>query len=370
MINLIIYSAVTILVVILAITRQYFILNPRKNQNEEVPSNHMNKIPTLTLVIISFILSLYSAYLATSGYLTDTDRYAWSFLYRYPVYYESLETMFNSGTEIGFLLLSMLVNSFTNDPYWLFFVIAFITTFLNLFTAAKISKSFVLFIFLYLVSLYFFYSTFLLRQVLSVSFANLAFLAYLKGRNLNYFSYCIVALTFHATSIILFCMYFIFNKVKTLRQYLFLVIISLIVFFSFGSIFNTILPSIPYIDQFINIEDMELSTGGGSVTSILKGIPFYFISIVAIVRRHKIKHILDKADFYIVCSVLYSVSWLLTYNMYWFFRMGLYFLLPTLILVPSLFSTIKNSKERILYYIIFIFTLIVITFRQIFITLQ
>lgn len=370
MFNLMIYGAVTILVVNLAISRQYFFQNPKYNQKEEVSSKQMNKVPILNLFLISIILSLYSSYLATSGYLTDTDRYAWSFLYRYPAYYESPEALFNSGTEIGFLLINMLIDSFTNNPYWLFLFVAFITTFINLYTAAKISKSYALLIFLYLVSLYFFYSTFLLRQVLSVAFVNLAYIAYLKDRKFKYFFYCIVALSFHATSIILFLIFFIFNKVKTAKQYFYLLIISIVVFVAFGSIFNTILPKIPYIDKFIDIENMNLSTGGGSLTSILKGLPFYFITVVAIIRRHKLKQIMYKADFYIVCSLFYSVSWLLTYNMYWFFRMGMYFLLPTLILVPNLFSTIKNSRKRILYYIIFISTLIIITYRQIFITLQ
>ncbi len=374
MFNLMIYTAVTMLVVNLALFRQYFFQKLKYKHNSfiksEVLTKQMNRAPILNIFLIAITLSLYSAYLATSGYLMDTNRYAWSFLYRYPAYYESLGALYNSGTEIGFLLINMLIDSFTDNPYWLFLFVAFITTFINLYTASKISKSYALLVFLYLASLYFFYSTFLLRQTLSVSFVNLAFIAYLREQKFKYFFYCIVALSFHATSIILFPVFFIFKRVKTSKEYFYLIIISIVVLVSFGFTINMILPKIPYIDQFIDVEDMNLSTGGGSLTSILKGLPFYFLTIVAIARRNKLKQILYKADFYIVCSVFYSVCWLLTYNMYWFFRMGMYFLLPTLVLVPYLFNTINNQKKKILYYLIFIFILIIITYRQIFITLQ
>ncbi|MFJ7186833.1 EpsG family protein [Lysinibacillus xylanilyticus] len=373
MFNLLIYSVVIIIVVNIALFRKYLFQKNRYNQksfiNDEVFTNQMNKAPIFNIFLIAIILSLYSAYLATSGYLTDTERYAWSFLYRYPAYNNSLMVLFDSGTEIGFLLINILIAGFTDNPYWLFLIVGFITTFINLYSAAKISKSYTLLVFLYLVSLYFFYSTFLLRQILAVSFVNLAFISYLREQKYKYFFYCIVALSFHATSLILFPIFFIFKKVKTSKDYFYLIIISIIVFISFGSIFNVLLPKLPYINQFLNVEEMNLSTGGGSFTSIFKGIPYYLLTILAIVRRNKLKQMMYKADFYILCSVFYSISWLLTYNMYWFFRMGMYFLLPTLVLVPNLFSTIRNPKRRILYYFIFIFTLIIITYRQIFITL-
>jgi transmembrane protein EpsG len=372
MIHLIQYSLIVMIVINIAFLSHYFsrrlkILDkPLLNQTVLFG----NKSPVFNILFITIILSVYSAYLATSGDLTDPIRYAWSFLYRYPAYYGSLETIISSKTEVGFLLLNMAIDYLTDDPYWLFLSIALIITFINLYTATKISNRYGLIIFLYLISIYFFQSTYLLRQALAVSFANLALLAYLKDLKIRYFLLSIVASTFHATAIILFPIFFIFKKTKNAKSYLNIIVVTVVVFFLFGSVFNTILSTTPYIGQYINSENFNLSQGGGTLTVIFKGLPFYFLTIIALVKRKSLKQIMFKADFYIICSVFYSISWLLSYNMYWFFRMGWYFLLPTLALVPIVFSTIKNPKERFLYYIIFIFSLMLLTYRQIFITLN
>lgn len=372
--SLLIYSLFLVSVVMIAFIYEYSSrklgLHKKLVGHGKIVVDLQPKTPYLNLFIITVILSSYSAYLAMSGKLTDTTRYAWSFLYRYPAYYDSIDTLLNSKTEIGYLLINMFISTFTNDPFWLFLFVAFITTFINLYSAFKISKSYALMIFLYLISMYFFQSTYLLRQTLAVSFINLALIAYLKGARTKYILFSIVALTFHVTAIIMFPLYFIFNKIKSRKMYFYIILISFTVFILFGHIFNTLLPKIPYLDQFMDIDNLELSTGGGTFTSIFKGLPFYFITILALIKRGSIIRKNDKADFYLTCSIFYSISWLLSYNMYWFFRMGWYFFLPTLALVPIVFGTIKNTKERLLYYLILVFALIIITYRQIFITIN
>jgi transmembrane protein EpsG len=365
MINLMFYSLVVILAVSIAAFNNYF---KRVKSSSDLAIN--NKTPILNIFLITIILSLYTAYLDTTGYLPDPIRYAWSFLYRYPAYYESLETLLKSDTEIGFLLLNMLMGKITNNPYWLFFTIAFITTFINLYTAYKISKRYTLIVFLYLVSLYYFNTIYTLRQTLAISFGNLALLSYLKDLKVKYFLFSIIAFAFHTTSFILIPLYFIFKMIKSTKAYVYIGIISILILIFFGSIFNTLLPGIPYIGEQLTDSYGDFSIGGGTSTIILKGLPFYLLTIFAILRRNKLKKIMDKADFYITCSVFYSLCWLFSYNMYWLFRMCWYFILPSLALVPFLFSTIKNPKERIIYYLVFFFLLIAITYRQIFITLQ
>jgi transmembrane protein EpsG len=366
MVNLMIYSLVVILAVNIASFNNYIM---RFKSSNDLKKN--DNTPIINIFLITIILSLYTAYLDTSGYLSaDPARYAWSFLYRYPAYYESLTIMLNSDTEIGFLLLNMLVGMFTSDPYWLFFIIAFITTFINLYTGYKFSKRYTLIVFLYLISLYYFNTVYTLRQTLAISFGNLALLSYLKDLKVRYFLFTAVAFSFHTTSFILVPLYFILKMIKSTKAYVNIGIISILILFLFGPIFNTLLPQIPFVGEQLTNSYDEFSLGGGTIAIILKGLPFYFLTILAIMKRDKLTKIMNKADLYITCSVFYSISWLFSYNMYWLFRMSWYFILPSLALVPFLFSTIKSPKERILYYLVFFFLLIAITYRQIFITLR
>jgi transmembrane protein EpsG len=369
--DLALYSATLIVVVIIAYLSEYSIIKFDKisNENDESFLKKKIKIPLFLILFLSVILSIYSATLAISGKLVDTVRYAWNFIYRYPAYYGSVDGILNAGTEPGFLLLNYLIGIFTENSFLLFFILALITTFINLYFLARVSKNFALLLFLYLISLFFFQSIFLLKQTLAVAFVNLAFLSYIKGFRLRYIMYSIVAFSFHATAIILFPFLLILKNWKSGKVYFYIILISFITMFLFGPIFNSLLPNIPFIGNYLNADNLELSSGGGSFTAIFKGIPYYLLTMLALIKRNSLKKVMFKADFYILCAVLYSVSWLFTYNMYWFSRMGWYFMLPTLVLVPNLFSTIKNPKERVLIYIIFIFILMTITYRQISITL-
>lgn len=323
------------------------------------------------LFIVTIILSWYSAQLATSGKLVDTVRYAWNFLYRYPTYYHnSLKSLFDARTEPGFLVLNRLIKGFTSDPFWLFFIIACTTTSINLYVLTRLGEKRPLLVAFYLISPYFFHTTYLLRQTLAVSIGNLAFLSYQQGKRHQYFFFSVIALMFHSTAIILLPLYFILKRANWRTIYFYIPLIGLLTFLFFGPVLNFILPKVPYIGQYINIYETGLFRGGGSASSVLKGIPFYFVSSLALARRRQLSKAIFNADSYIVSCLFYSVSWLFTYNMYWFFRLGWYLLIPTLVIIPELMDTIRNPKQRLLYYGTLIFMMLSVTIRQIHITLN
>ena len=175
---------------------------------------------------------------------------------------------------------------------------------------------------------------------------------------------------FHSTAIILLPLYFILKRANWRTIYFYIPLIGLLTFLFFGPVLNFILPKVPYIGQYINIYETGLFRGGGSASSVLKGIPFYFVSSLALARRRQLSKAIFNADSYIVSCLFYSVSWLFTYNMYWFFRLGWYLLIPTLVIIPELMDTIRNPKQRLLYYGTLIFMMLSVTIRQIHITLN
>lgn len=345
-----------------------FKMNEKGTEVKSVAPTSEYRVPLILILLISIILSLYSAYLATTGKLVDTVRYAWSFLYRYPSFYSSFESLLESQTEIGFLLINKLILEYTTNPYWLFLFIALFTTTINLYVSSRWSKNFLTIVLLYLVSLYFFQTTYLLRQALAVSFANLAIFALIRESKMKFWIYSVVAVLFHITALILIPIYFILTFFKRRNSYMIGTIAIILFLFLIEVLSNRV--GLKLIDQYLAYDEISLALGGGSISSVLKGLPFYFITVLALIKRKELQKVLYKSDFYIISSVIYSCSWLMTYNMYWSFRMGWYFMLPVLVMVPSLMSLVSNRREKTLYNFIFVGLLILITFRQILITLQ
>jgi hypothetical protein len=139
----------------------------------------------------------------------------------------------------------------------------------------------------------------------------------------------------------------------------------IVLFIASGPLFGTVIPNLPYVGQYIVLENFEYALGDGSPAAVMKGFPFYLITLLAFLYRDALRAKMKQADMFILSSLLYSMSWLLTYNMYWLFRIGWFFMLPTLILVPELFGVMRNTKERLFYGSVFILSLMLITFRQI-----
>jgi hypothetical protein len=322
------------------------------------------KVPWLNLVLISFLLSIYSKLLGITGDLVDRVNYVFSFLYRFPDSYPSLEALWNEKTEPAFILLIQLIRRVTNDPDWFFFFTTFLFVGISVFVLFRISNQYVVGIALFMMSLYYFQSTYLIRQSIAVAFVNLAILSFLENRKLRYFIYVAVAGMFHSTSFIMFPIYFVFKYAETKRIYQIIMISFAVLFIASGPLFETVIPGLPYVGQYIVLENFKYALGDGSPATIIKGFPFYLITFLALLHRNELRDKMKQADVFILSSLLYSMSWLLTYNMYWLFRIGWFLMLPTLILVPELFKVMKDRKERMFFGCIFIVSLLFITVRQ------
>lgn len=319
-------------------------------------NNMFNRIDFI--LFASLLLSIFSVHLSTSGLLVDANRYVWNFLYRYPNYNE--EMLFSSGTEAGFLLLNQIIYYFTYNSDWLFFIVAIFVNFFSIFVLTKMSNNFVILLLLYLGSYYFIYSTFLLRQIIAVTIINLAFLAYLYSKKILCALLSFIAILFHTTAIVVLPFYILVRKTNSKKNYIYSIIFIILIILTVQGSFNNVIQSIDYLDRFIETE----SSLAGSIIAPLKGIPFYILSFFSLLNREKLLKINSHADFYILSSIIYSTSWLLTFEMYWAFRIGLYFLIPTLVLIPLLVSIIISKRERLLAYAFFIIFITTLTFRQ------
>lgn len=323
------------------------------------------RTPWINIILISFLCGAYSKFLGIQEGLPDRINYAYNFLYRYPDYYASLGTLLKSNTEPGYLLMNMIIRKFTQNPEWQFFWVALITSLINLYVVSRISRRYKIVVLLTMLSMFFFQSTYLLRQAMAVAFFNLAFLMYLEGKKLKYILFSIMAALFHVTAVIALPIYYIFRYAKSNKIYLPVFVGFAFLFALFGPVFTTVVVRVPLIGQYIGVEELKYVIGHGSLSSVLKGFPFYIITLFSLLNRKALAQKLKYANILIISSAIYSMCWILNYNMYWFFRFGWFLMLPTLILVPELFCLIRDSKERLFIGSIFWLSLIMVTYRQI-----
>lgn len=369
MVQVTIYTIITIFISAFA-----YLFHPQSRELKGVDEINRNalglaytyKSRIFIILIISIILSLYSTYLAVSNLLVDATRYEWSFYNRYPFYYDSLESMLSANTEIGFLLLNKFVYIVSGDSDILFMITAFITNILILYVASKINKNFGVFVLLFMISQFYFFSTYALKQALAVGFSSLAILSYFKTKRINYFFYSIIAITFHTSAVVMLPLYFFFKTVRSIKSYLLITFLFIVGLISFDYIFYNVLPNIPLINTYLVENTSDFNVGDNNFLSTLKGVPIYILVVIALLKRNELKIKYPNVDIFILSALFFAISWLFSFNLYWLFRFSWYFGILTLSLIPLVTSIINNKHGKFLFVFSIIGPMLIITFRQIF----
>lgn len=120
--------------------------------------------------------------------------------------------------EPGFIILNQIINYFTDNPQWLFFISSAITLVLIYRFTAKYSVNFAYSVFLYFGLCLIFFSFNTLRQFISIGIALLAFGPLLERRFLRYAFIMIAASMFHLTALIMLPLYFLLSvKITKLK---------------------------------------------------------------------------------------------------------------------------------------------------------
>jgi hypothetical protein len=330
-------------------------------------ANHMkirrnSSIVKILVVSLSFSFIL-AAIIPSMNNLVDIQRYIYSFYFRYPSLNYSFIELLETGTEIGFLFLNKIVSRLTNNYFWILFIIYFFSMSVTLQSARKLTRSKLLFLLLFS-SMYFVQGTYLLKQTIAVAFSSIAFNFLVDGKKLKYLFWVIISSLFHITALVMLPAYFIIKGNKSNKYYAILASFILFVFFGYDYIMPFIFSNIPNLERYLTISESTFISEGNLLT-IFKGIPFYILSFYGLFLRSKIKLNYKYADIFIISSIFYSLSWLFSYKIYWFFRLGWYFLLPTLVLFILVINVIKFRENKLLAFSIIFFPMLVLTLRQI-----
>ena len=344
------------LIVLVALVERYSLY---KDGNKiKLQSRQQSKISIVTLLLISTLFGLYSLASSHIPYISDRGVYASAFSENGGDYF-----------TIGLNQLHKFLILFSNDPKILFFTVTFLCTFLVL-LAHRLNDDAKLNTLLYLVlSELFIYSFYLLKQAPAIALAAIATTMLLQEKKLLSLLFLVLAILFHESALILIPVYILIlcADIPWVRRGSYILMILVVIFFIPFSrvairISGTLIPQLltelqSYIDD---TGAMETSL---NILTILKGFPFYLITIYGFKRRKEYINRIPHYDKYMIMSFFVSITILLSAYMYWMWRFGTFFYFPIFVFASQLASVNKDDKQDRLFSLLLMVSLGFFTLR-------
>ena len=183
---------------------------------------------------------------------------------------------------------------------------------------------------------------YLFKQGIAISLSSIAIILFIEGnfkKKLLAYLFSMTAFFFHETSVIVL-IFFIFTYFVRFPFFKTISIISsLIIYLNFNFLYNLLINSHPFLYENFKQFTIFFSNENYSQNTfhIFKFTPFYVLSFYLYFRRHVLKNLVDKFETYFLMSLLVSFVSLLSYEIYWAYRLSLYFYLPLLLFAGRIY---------------------------------
>lgn len=320
-------------------------------------------INIVKIFLLSMIFGIYSIYVSKENLTSDRYNYAIRFA-------NQLEGQWTPGLNF----LAKMLQSISSDPNILFFAISFIHVLITLVAFNKSEITTVKALMLLLVSNYFIFSFNWLKQAPAIAFSSLAYVAFTKRKKGLSLLFVIISILFHESAVILLPVFILllnFNK-KSVRI---LASMGILLLFLFYPIVNEYLVKIainifPFLESqlqiYLNPSYEFKSAYTENFLTILKGIPYYLITLYAIINRRTLKRKINNYDSYVFLSSIVSISIALSYYMYWMFRFATYFYFPTIVFAGMMIKEMRNNRSNLFFEVITTVSLTFLTIRYLY----
>lgn len=337
----------------------------KSNSNNK---RYKSKLSFIHILLFSLIFAVYNKLLTENslqnGLGADRSNYRQDFFGRETGY-------------AGYDFYDELIHRFTDN----FNLYMYITTFvccLGLFVAYNLhqkmgSKNLVFLMYTPVV----FYSFVGYKQSMSCIFVMLFFatMSYKASWKRNIFAIMciIISCSFHSSAYLLIPLFFLIYKDRKYRLGLFLIIlITILIFFEplCRWIANVSSPYLPILSQKLLEYFAEGSEheNDGTVITVLKGFPYYFLVLIGLLRRKKTSEITKNYDTYLVLTMIAAMSCAISGISYWLSRMTALFYLPASIFALMVIENEDNPNLAFFEKSIYIGSISFFTFRSVFLT--
>lgn len=337
---MIVYLIVSISLIFLALTYE--------SLNSLTLSKYNKRIPTYFFIIPSFLI-LFFISTFRGDFTTDYKNYS-NLFFLYNKY--SFVELFNAGfqNELGFIYLNKIIGLFTDNVIYFFAVMAAVILFGFFHHFKKYSVNLWLSVLMF-VTVGSYYASFnITRHIFAVAiiFAGSKFLY--ERKFFKWTLVVILASLFHKTAIIMIPFYFILNFRIKFRNWVLIAIGSVITILLFD---NIVLLAQEYLYE--QYTDTSYGMWGQALTNVVLPIAFLIFCLFNI-KKIDPKNTMHRIWFNSV--IFYAFFNILALQVEMVERIGRFFAPYALLLIPFLFSKMKNEYLRFLYMMILIFFLV------------
>ena len=305
------------------------------------------KFGFIALTIFAILFGIYGVICGPPGESIG-DRHNYAVRFEVDRYEESVKE-----ASPGLYFIESIVHIFSNNSSILFFVISVIYFCINIYCYKNLKDATPLYLLLFFLSTLGLFGFYGLKQAMALAFVNLSLTEYFQRKRVLAIAFLIVAILFHEATWIVIPFFVLakYCKGSKIRQIIiYACTIMITIFFpQISKFFLSIFGYIPgmneqlssYVDETGSVMvDMNFFT-------IIKGVPYYLITIIAIACREKLKDKVDNYDFLLALSVFCSIFSVLSMYMYWMFRFALYCYVPCFILASQLALYLQERDTRI-----------------------
>lgn len=265
-----------------------------------------------------------------------------------------LNSMFNAEVEPIFIIFSK-ISYLLDMPQLVFILYALFTIYfvykavekLNLNIENNYNIGWVFFVYLFS---YYLTSFNIMRQGLAISIVIYAFTYIVEKKIVKYILTVLLAILCHKTAIIILPVYFIYDNKRSVKKQMLICILFLLLVINFENIFTYI----TNISMFEKYSSYNMHINSNNKTVILNII----ISSIYIINFKKLIEKNNDNKFYVTLYVIGCILTVLGYKSPYLKRIADYFLVSSIYLTPELILAQNNIKDRVLYTIIGIVSVI------------
>ncbi len=316
------------------------------------------KIRFFVCIFLSSALGFYSI---ICGRSTHSDRS--NFAERFT------QGLYKKAGSDGLMYFEKIIGSISNDCYFFFFTITFISVLLVILAynfAPERSPVALLFMGAMQVFFYCFYQ---FKQAPANAFVALSVYAFFKKKNMLGVIFLLLAVLFHESALFAIPVILLmkFSEKKSIWA---CVIISSIIFcaaFSYSS--RLILNICKYVPGFEAQIRLYLNPSGGirvediNYFTVFKRAPLYSLMIISAIYRRTLKKKIRFYYQYMMITFFACISSVTSMYMYWMFRFGELFYIPICIFASLIYKNLNGRSNKLIFLISFFGVNAFVSFR-------
>ena len=323
------------------------------------------KFPLLAILTVGILMGIYA--IICGKYPYESDRLNFAFRYENDIYLSYTES-----ESFGLYSLENFLHIFSYDARFLFFSVAFLYMAITLIAYRKSKNSSPLSLLILLLSGYPIYGCYMLKQCMAMAFVYLGYTVLIGDKRKWLSIPCLViAALFHWSAWIVVPVLIMMklSKNKFMRIILSAGMLITVVFFKqingyIVSFASKILPrSVMYRIGLYLDNSGSIDLGSTGLATVAKGIPFYYLVLLALEQRKKIKNVIERNDGYLVATSFVALTTVLSGFMYWIFRLGLLFYAPVSEYAAMIYHELEDPFQKKLFKIFIIFIPFILSVR-------